>query len=154
MMTPWTTDRLLDLSAKDFAQLWTNTLGMQTKGLVGADDLLKLLRDSERSPIAGKKVKPTDPVGITMRAVIQSDAGTEAMIAATDAGLPALAGVEPLLIEAIGKSYNTETDATLQAGTLVVARMEALGYEKSAKPKPLPEGSVGKAGYVFQKKAQ
>lgn len=74
------------------------------------------------------------------------------MIAATIDGLPALAGVEPLIREELGPLYSAANEATCQAGYLVTGRMEALGWMHSGREVNMPNGSVAKTAILFRKK--
>lgn len=91
-----------------------------------------------------------DPVILKIEEVIQSPAGRAAAKKATDEGLPAMAGVDPLLRSGLGDDYGTY-DTTSWAGTFVAAEMEQMGYVQTQK-KPLPTGSVAKTAAFFVKR--
>ncbi len=90
-----------------------------------------------------------DPVVMEMERLIGSSECREAMKTASDAGLPAMAGADPLLRQALGDDYG-KFDTTSWAGTFAAAEMESLGYRQTRK-KPMPEGSVAKTAAFFEK---
>jgi hypothetical protein len=85
-----------------------------------------------------------------METVVKSVDGQKAARAATDAGRPALSGVEDLLRRELGEGY-FGGEPTSWAGTLVAEVMESLGYVQIGK-RAMPDGSVAKTAAVFKKR--
>ena len=95
-------------------------------------------------------VRLDDDLGRAMQAVVFSPEGKTAALNATDRGLPALAGVDPLLVARLGPDYRPENEATAQAGFLVTNLMRQLGYKTSHRGL-LPSGCVAKTGWIFRR---
>jgi hypothetical protein len=84
------------------------------------------------------------------RGIIRSDDGRTAGKAASDQGLPALAGVDPMLSAALSSKYGGH-DTTSWAGTLIAEVMAEAGYVQTRK-KPMPVGCVAKTAAFFEKR--
>lgn len=154
-MKAWTRADLAALSAKEFSELWMNA--RRSAAGTGpfaarAAELVALMAETGRSPTVGEKVRLDDPIGVAIRDLVHSGEGTDLMIRATEAGLPALAGLEPMIRTRLGPLYAAANEATIQAGYLVTGRMEALGYVKSDLSAAMPAGSVAKTAIFFRKK--
>ena len=83
----------------------------------------------------------SDPRVIEMREIIESDEGRAACLKATETGLPALAGVEPMIVERMGGRYGAFSQMTVTAGSIVGELMLSRGY-KIVGRKKMPEGAV------------
>ncbi len=81
-----------------------------------------------------------DPMTLAMEAIVNSPAGRAACLNATLAGLPALAEVEPMIVEACGELYGQKHMATQQAGAVV-----------GRKQIPMPPASVAKTATLWKK---
>jgi hypothetical protein len=68
-----------------------------------------------------------------MREVIYSNGGRAAALAATKAGLPAMAGIDPMLQEALGSDYGPHNMGTHTAGGIVGELMQSLATKTSGK---------------------
>lgn len=84
----------------------------------------------------------SDPRVLEMRGIIESPAGVSACIAATEQGLPALAGVEPMIIEKMSSRYGSFSQMTLTAGGIVGEVMRRQGYDIADTRGKMPPGSV------------
>jgi hypothetical protein len=110
------------------------------------------LIESSGLDYAKDKIQPISldsPTGRLMKRIIGSEAGAMAMLEATRQGLPALAGVDPLLQAGLGDKYSRHNDATVQAGYLVKGFMEGLGYQEF-RAGPMPEACIAKTGLMFK----
>ncbi len=85
-----------------------------------------------------------------MAEIVASAEGRSACIEATLDGLPAIAGVDPLLHEAFGAAYRLSDEAVATAATLVAELMAAQGYVEAGR-KNLPNRYVARSG-VFWKR--
>jgi hypothetical protein len=100
----------------------------------------------------------TDAGGLTrdhptiqrLEEVCRSEEGCVAAKRANDGGLPAMAGVDPLLVREPGSDYGT-FDTTSWAGTFVAEEMEAQGYWQSRR-KQMPARSVAKTAAFFERR--
>jgi hypothetical protein len=63
-------------------------------------------------------------------------------------GLPALAGVEPLIVEGLGKRYHSHDQGTANAGYLVALLMRHLGYVEAGHGN-MSDGSIAKTAYKW-----
>ena len=90
------------------------------------------------------------PIIQRLEDVCRSDEGRAAARSASDEGLPAMAGVDPLLVRELGADYGT-FDTTSWAGGFVAEEMEAQGYRQTRK-KPMPAGCVAKTAAFFERR--
>jgi hypothetical protein len=75
------------------------------------------------------------------------------MVEATETELPALSGVEPLIVEDLGNRYQPHDLGTVSAGSIVGEVMRHMGYEKTPDGK-MPEGSVAKTAVTWKPRNQ
>jgi hypothetical protein len=146
MTQHWTLERLTAMSVHQRAELYKNAcrLGHTPEGAT-----LKALIEEAGLPYSDDAaLKLTDPLAIRMYDVIYSASGREAAIAATKAGLPAMAGVDPLLQAELGVDYGPHNQGTQTAGWIVGQLMQSLGYKKVGE-KPLPEHCVAKTAAMW-----
>ncbi len=90
-------------------------------------------------------VRLSDYRGAEMSAVISSAQGLHAIHTAIAGGLPPLAGIDPLLRDALGPFYTSENEGGIQAGYLIWKTLKPQGYEQGPM-KSLPKGCVAKSG--------
>lgn len=72
---------------------------------------------------------------------------------AVEAGLPALAGVEPFIREDLGDRYRPQNGGTINAGYLTAGLMRHLGFVDDG-PGQMPEGSVAKTAMKWKLRSQ
>lgn len=87
-----------------------------------------------------------------MAEIVTSPAGRSACVEATLDGLPAIAGVDPLLHDAFGRAYRQSDEAVATAQTLVAEVMEALGYVPAG-AKRLPSRYIARTGVFWKRKS-
>lgn len=92
---------------------------------------------------------PDDPLRAQMAALIASSEARSACIEATLDGLPAIAGVDSLLHEALGPAYRRNDEAIATAAALVADLMRALGYVEAGE-KDLPTRYVARSGLFWK----
>ncbi|WP_156417905.1 hypothetical protein [Aureimonas sp. AU4] len=90
-----------------------------------------------------------DPVYRELERIIRSPEGRKAMIAATTAGLPALAGVEPMIVASLGPLYGPHDQGTVSAGGIIGEVMRPMGYRKDRDSAPMPIGSVAQSAATW-----
>jgi hypothetical protein len=84
--------------------------------------------------------------------IVNSAAGRAACIAATESGLPALAGIEPEIVRELGDQYRSTFMATNKAGAIVGRLMQDLNIYERVGQRPMPKGSVASSATVWKKK--
>lgn len=140
-----TIEMLTQMTPEQRAQMYQNALERLDSGGREVVDLI----DSSGLPLRSGGMKMTDPVYLRMEEIIWSVDGKKAMVEATEAGLPALAGVEPLIVGDLGNRYQPHDLGTVSAGSIVGEVMRHLGYEKQPDAK-MPEGSVAKTAATWK----
>ena len=146
-----TMDKLRKMSSEERHTLWQNAKSRVEKH-PDAEALVDMIENCGLDYKPNKKASITldSKIGRTMARIIRSKAGIEAMLVAVSKGLPALAGVDPMLREALGSDYSKDNEATIQAGYLVTGAMEGLGYKKGPQ-RPLPANCIARSGVIFRR---
>lgn len=114
----------------------------------GGREIIELI-ESSGLPLSSGGMKLSDPVYLRMQEIIWSAEGKKAAVVATEAGLPALAGVEPLIVADLGDHYHPHNDGTKSAGGIVGELMRFLGYELAGQA-DMPAGSVAKTAALWK----
>jgi hypothetical protein len=103
-----------------------------------------------------RRVQPTltldDPITLKMKQITHSPEGQAAAIAAANAGLPAMAGIDPMLSAALGADYGKHNLATATAGDFVANLMRSLGFKESGR-RSLPSHCVARTAVFWVKSA-
>jgi hypothetical protein len=105
----------------------------------------------------GDGLRNDDPLFQAMKAIIWSSEGQQAALDATNAGRPAVCGVDPLLQTALGREYrhiapaNTGPRLPLEVGSQVAMVMRQLGYTESGRG-VCPKECVIKSGQKWKPK--
>ena len=139
-------EKLQGMSVHDRHQLWINARRIdseEARELVERIEKLGLPYSEIRS------LKASDPVFMKMEQIVFSQEAKTAAIAATDAGLPALAGIDPLLSAALGVDYGPHNDGTINAGYLVAQMMRMQGYKNSGRKGKLPVTCIAKTAEIY-----
>jgi hypothetical protein len=129
--------------------LWQNA--KRQIELPEARAIIELIEASGLDYRANNSVRLDDAIGRTLQKIVFSPEGRAAALKATEQGLPALAGVDPLLQDMLGADYGKHNEATVQAGYLVANLMRQAGYDDGPS-KPLPSGCVATSGMMFAQK--
>ena len=142
----WTRSKLAARSPEERYAIWKRARGLRTA------DGNQLAREIE---LLGLPAEPgllaeDDPMRARMAEIINSPEGRSACKEATLDGLPALAGVDPLLHEAFGSAYRRSDEAIATAAALVAELMGGLGYAPAGR-KDLPARYVARSGVFFQR---
>jgi hypothetical protein len=138
----WTKEKIVTLSAMERNTLWENAKRM------GRDDLVQMIEESGLTYRDPTGLKLDSPIGRAMAKIVNSPEGIAAAIKATEEGLPALAGIDPLLKAALMDQYAKTYEATIQAGYLVAVMMRKKGYENTGRTGPLT-GCIAKSGEIY-----
>lgn len=146
MAKQWTIEELRGLSVHQRAELYRNASRL---GHTSAGAALKKLLDEAGLPFSDDAcLTQDDPITMKMHEIISSQEGRAALVAATRSGLPALAGVEPMLQASLGSDYGAHNMGTHTAGSIVGEVMQSLGYKKVGQ-KPLPPHCVAKTAAMW-----
>lgn len=146
MASPYSLEQLTAMPLEKRQILFENA---RRKATPEARAVVKLLVENDLLVGQGGGLPRHHPVISAIEDVIRSPEGRARAKEASDNGLPAMAGVDPLLVEQVGPAYGTY-DSTSWAGTFVAEEMESMGYRQTKK-KPLPEGCVAKTAAFFVK---
>jgi hypothetical protein len=92
------------------------------------------------------------PLYLEMHDIINSAEGKAAALKSVDAGLPAMAGIDPLLQERLGNRYTNEQQMTVNAGYIAGTLMYSLGYDKDKEGVALPSGCIAKSSTTWKLK--
>ena len=144
MPMPWTLERLKELSTVKLESLFRNALANPG---TDADEVVELVLANDMLPRVGGGLKRSHPYIQKIESICRSDAGNAAAVAAAETGEAPMAGVDPLLEEALGAPYGNY-DTTGWAGSFVAEEMEALGWRRQGR-KNLPPTCVAKTAALF-----
>ncbi|RWO32331.1 MAG: hypothetical protein EOS10_11570 [Mesorhizobium sp.] len=142
---PITIEKLKTMSPERRAVLYENARKRVDQG---GQEILDLI-NSSGFPLRSGGITFSDPVHIRMEEIIWSKEGKDLMIQATKLGLPALAGVERLIVSDLGDRYHPHDLGTVDAGSIAGEVMRHLGYELAGRAN-MPEGSVAKTAAVWR----
>jgi hypothetical protein len=148
-MKQWTDDELRALNASSLHTLWSNCRRHDSDY---ARDIVARIEGLELLVILPGGMPNDHPLSIKMSEIINSKEGKAAAIAATEAGQPAMMGIDPLLLAALGDSYTKYNQITMTAGSQVAEMMRSLGYKSSGRKGKLPAGCVAKTAEIFVKR--
>jgi hypothetical protein len=110
----WTVEKLRALSLKQRDNLFENARAQDTDE---ARAIIEILVENDLLVRAGGGLTREHPIIQRMEEVIRSTNARHAAVKASDDGLPALAGIDAMLAEALGADYG-DYDTTSWAGTL------------------------------------
>ncbi len=143
----WTRGKLRERSQSERHAVWKRARALHSaEGNHLARAIERLgLPYAEPEPLAAD-----DPLRVRMAEIMASPAARSAALEATLDGLPAMAGIDSLLHEALGEAYRHNPAAVPAAQALVAELMAALGYAAAGR-KDLPRRCVARSG-VFWKR--
>lgn len=147
-MPIYTTEKLKAMTANDRLSLRNNAL---SKGTPEALAIVKQI-DELKLPLGSGGLTEDHPLYQEMYEIIMSPEAKVLALAAVGAGLPAMAGIDPLLQERMGKRYTNEQQMTVNAGYITGSLMISAGYEKDKEGVPLPKGCVAKSSTTWRRK--
>lgn len=143
----WTRGKLRQRSQTERHAVWKRARALHSaEGNHLARAIERLgLPYAEPDPLAAD-----DALTVRMREIMASPAARSAALEATLDGLPAMAGIDPLLHDRLGEDYRRDAAAVPAAQALVADLMIALGYVEAG-AKDLPGRCVARSG-VFWKR--
>lgn len=146
-MKTWTLDEIAALPQDRRAAMYQNAL---RKGGPEGEALAKLIEASGLSYRNPTCPDENHPITRRINEVVFSEEGKQAAVAAAANGLPAMAGVDPLLRLALGPDYGKHNLTTAIAGDRVAYLMRDLGYREAGQ-RALPKGCTARTGMLFIK---
>ncbi|MBA3810058.1 MAG: hypothetical protein H0X27_00120 [Caulobacteraceae bacterium] len=143
----WTRGKLRQRSQTELHAVWKRARALHSaEGNHLARAIERLgLPYAEPAPLAAN-----DKLMIAMRDVMASATARSAAIEATLDGLPAMAGIDPLLHDRLGEDYRRDAAAAPAAQALVADLMTALGYVEAG-AKDLPARCVARSGVYWKR---
>lgn len=147
-MKIYTLDDLKAMPPEQRAVLYQNAVKLRESGGQPIIDLI----EKSGLPLSEGGMRGTDPAYIKMEEITWSPEGRKAAIEATESGLPALAGIEPQFVAALGDKYHPHDGGTVQAGYIVSQLMRHLGYAENGQGN-MPMGSVAKTAMKWKPRA-
>jgi len=114
----------------------------------GGQAIVDLIDQNNLSLSSGDMLS-SDPDYIRMDEIIW--ARKSEALKAVEAGLPALAGIEPFICEELGGRYRPQNGGTINAGYLTAGLMRHLGFVDDG-PGQMPPGSVAKTAMKWKLK--
>ncbi len=143
----WTRGKLRERSQTERHAVWKRARALNSaEGNHLARAIERLgLPYAEPEPLAADDARM-----IAMREVMASPAARSAALEATLDGLPAMAGIDPLLHDRLGEDYRRDAAAVPAAQALVAELMTALGYVDAGR-KDLPGRCVARWGVFWRR---
>jgi hypothetical protein len=145
-MTKIDENKLRSMSVHERHQLWINA---KNKDSDEARSIVQMIENIGLPYSDDRNLRHSDPIFLKMVEVIYSKEGKAAGVEATTQGLPAMAGIDPLLLAALGVDYGAHNEATVNAGTIVASMMTTLGFKKSGKKGKLPSICIAKTAEIY-----
>ncbi len=142
----WTKERLEALTHKQTNILYENAM---KNGSEEAEGILELIARHGLLERLGGGHERTHRVVQAIEKLVRSEAGVQAAVQAAEGGEAPMAGVDPLLQEAVGPDYG-HRDTTVWAGWAVKEEMEAVGWRHEGRKK-LPANCKAKTAAFFVK---
>jgi hypothetical protein len=137
----WTLEKLEKRTASERHQLYKNAA---PQGGPDAEELLRLIEGAGLPYSDDVALRNRDPIAEKIAEIAYSEEARAAMLEAVAAGRPPMAGLDPLLSQALGADYGRHNISTKFAARIVAERMGQLGYRKTGKKAVLPAGCVAK----------
>lgn len=144
----WTRTKLRERTQNELHAVWKRAKALHSAEGNHLARAIELLGMPYAEPEA---LAADDPLMLRLREVVTSPEARSAAIENTLDGLPAMAGIDGLLHEALGEEYRLNAAAAPTAQALVAELMTGLGYV-AAGDKDLPARCVARKG-VFWKRA-
>ncbi|HEX5508861.1 MAG TPA: hypothetical protein VFX37_10195 [Pseudolabrys sp.] len=144
-MKKYSLDDLKSMTPEQRAVLYQNA---KKRRADGGEEIINLI-DSSGLSLSSGGMRSTDPEYIEMEEIVWSAEGRLAAIDATEKGLPALAGMEHMIVDALGDRYHPHDGGTVSAGYIVAGLMRHLDYVENGEGK-MPPGSIAKTAMKWK----
>jgi hypothetical protein len=142
----WTPEKIKAMSPSDRHTIWKRARTRQDEE---AKKVVRMIEECGLPYSDDRCLTLDDPVTLKMYDIINSRDGIAAMIEATENGLPAIAGVDRRLNDALGVDYGGHNQATATAGSLIADCMHGQGYRNSGRKGKVGEGMVAKTAEIY-----
>ena len=143
----WTRSRLRERSQTERHAVWKRARSLHSaegNHLARAIEMLGLPY-AEPEPLTD-----SDPLLERIQAMFATPAARSAALEATLDGLPALAGIDTLLHDALGEDYRLNAAAVPTAEALTAELMTGIGYVEAGR-KALPKRCVARTGAYWKR---
>lgn len=143
----WTRSRLRERSQTERHAVWKRARSLHSaegNHLARAIEMLGLPY-AEPDPLTD-----SDPLLERIQAMFATPAARSAALEATLDGLPALAGIDTLLHDALGEDYRLNAAAVPTAEALTAELMTGIGYVEAGR-KALPKRCVARTGAYWKR---
>jgi hypothetical protein len=141
----WTREKLVGLSPGDRFKLLLRANEIKSPA---AQHVIDTIEELGLPAYDATALRHSDPIALKIYEIVTSKEGRAACIAANSNGVPALAGVEPMLVETLESDYSGSNRATVVAGIFVGDVMRSAGYKKSGE-RAMPLGSIAKTAALW-----
>lgn len=145
----WTEERLRAATPEERARLYANAKRMGTPDALAIAQRIESLGLPFSEPGC---VNMDDPIVAKLYEIVFSDESRIAAKKAADDGLPALAGVDPLISKALGADYGKHNMTTHTAGGFIAELMREMGYKETGKSGKTPSGCIATSGQMWETK--
>jgi hypothetical protein len=142
----WTRTKLAARTPEERYDIWKRAKGLHTADGNQLAREIELIGLPKETPV----LPEADILTHVIADIIRSDAGKSALKEATLDGLPAIAGADAMLHEALGAQYRRNEKAVATAQRITAEVMAELGYEPVG-AKPLPARYVAREGVFWRK---
>lgn len=139
-------DQIRAMTATARGVLYRNA---QDRIQTGGQEIVDFI-ESEGLPLSEGDMLSSDPDYLEMERIIWSAEGVAAAEAAVEAGMPALAGVDPLIRQSLKDRYHPNNGGTINAGFLTAGMMRHRGYVEAGSGK-IVDG-VAKSGMRWKRR--
>ena len=143
----WTRSKLRERSQNERHAVWRRARALHSAEGNHLARAIELLGLPYAEPEA---LGADDPLGARIRELMATPEARSAALEATLDGLPALAGIDGLLHEALGEAYRQNAAAVPTAEALTAELMSALGYGEAGRKK-LPSRCVARTGAFWRR---
>lgn len=144
----WTDEKLGTKTPGERHQLYMNARAMNSDE---ARQLVRLIEESGLAYSLDRSLRVPDPISQKIAAIAFSAEATKAMEDAILNGLPPMAALDPLLIQALGDDYGSHNASTTFAGRIAAERMQQRGYHKAGRKQKLPADCRAKTADVLER---
>ncbi len=143
----WTREKLRERSQSERYAVWKRARGLHS---AEGNHLARAIERLGLPYAEPEALLEDDPLMIRMREILAEPRARSAAIESTLDGMPAMAGLDVLLHDALGEDYRLNPAAVPTAQTLVAALMASLGYVEAG-AKTLPHRCVARTGLFWKR---
>jgi len=148
-MKTYTIEDLEKLTPDQRASLYQNARKQRENGGQAIMDFM----DASGLSLCSGGMRMSDPAYLKIEEIVWSAKGRIAAMDATNKDLPALAGVEPLIVAELGDRYNPHDGGTVNAGYIQAGLMRHLAYVENGRG-DMPDGSVAKTAMKWKPRSR